>query len=91
MIEADLPFKITSARNGDCLSLLLVIEALVAGANLDDAAALMRLDDHRLGAAISGWDATTQSRVRRRVRRVGTGRVQEVINDLRMHGELRAP
>ena len=91
LIEADLPFKITSARNGDCLSLLLVIEALVAGANLDDAAALMRLDDHRLGAAISGWDATTQSRVRRRVRRVGTGRVQEVINDLRMHGELPAP
>ena len=90
LIEADLPFKITSARSGDCLSLLLVIEALVAGANLDDAAALMRLDDHRLGAAISGWDATTQSRVRRRVRRVGTGRVQEVINDLRMHGELPA-
>jgi hypothetical protein len=91
LIEADLPFKITSARNGEGLSLLLVVEALVAGANLDDAAALMRLDDHRSGAAMSGWDPTTQSRVRRRVRRLGTGRVQEVINDLTVDGELPAP
>jgi hypothetical protein len=91
LIEADLPFKIANARNGNWLSLLLVIEALVAGADLDDAAALMRLDDHRLGAAISGWDATTQSRVRRRVRRVGTTRVQEVIKNLAMYGDLPAP
>jgi hypothetical protein len=91
LIEADLPFKITSARNGDSLSLLLVVEALVAGADLDDAAALMRLDDRRIGAAMSGWDATTQSRVRRRVRRLGTSRVQEVINNLTMYGELPAP
>jgi hypothetical protein len=91
LVEADLPFKITSARHGDWLSLLLVVEALIAGANLDDAAALMRLDDHQSGAAMSGWDPTTQSRVRRRVRRLGTGRVPEVINNLTTYGELPAP
>jgi hypothetical protein len=91
LIEADLPFKITCANTGGWLSLLLVVEALVAGANLDDAAALMRLDDHRLGAALSAWDPTTQSRVRRRVRRYGTGQVQEVINNLTMYEEVQAP
>jgi hypothetical protein len=91
LIEADLPFKITCAPNGDGLSLLLVVEALVAGANLDDAAALMRLDDHQLGAALPAWDPTTQSRVRRRVRRLGIGQVHEVINNLTTYGELPAP
>jgi cytolysin (calcineurin-like family phosphatase) len=91
LIEADLPFKITCAHHGDWLSLLLVVEALVAGANLDDAAALMQLDDHRLEAAMSAWDPTSQSRVRRRVRRLGIGQVQEVISNLTMYGELQAP
>ncbi len=91
LIEADLPFKITCAHNGDWLSLLVVVEALVAGASLDDAAAVMRLDDHRIGAAMSGWDPTTQSRVRRRVRRLGTGQVRQVINNLAMYGKLPAP
>jgi hypothetical protein len=91
LIEADLPFKITGARNGDWLSLLLVVEGLVAGANLDDAAALMRLDDHQIGEAMSGWGPTTQSRVRRRVRRLGTGRLQEVINSLTRYGGLPTP
>jgi hypothetical protein len=91
LIEADLPFKITCAHNGDWLALLLVVEALVAGANLDDAAALMQLDDHRLGAAISAWDPATQSRVRRRVRRLGIVQVPEVINNLTIYGALQAP
>jgi hypothetical protein len=91
LIEADLPFKITCAHNGDWLSLLLVIEALVAGANIDDAAELMQLDHHRLGAAITGWDPTTQSRVRRRVRRLGIVQVPEMINNLTMFGALQAP
>jgi hypothetical protein len=90
LIEADLPFKIASARNRDLLPLLLVVEALVTDADLDDAAALMRLDDHRIVAALSGWDPTTQSRVRRRVRRIGSDRVHEVINHLAKYKELRA-
>ena len=89
LIEADLPFKITSSRNGDWSSLLLAVEALVAGAGLDDAAELMRLDNHdRISDAMSNWDQTTQSRVRRRLRRLGTDQVQQAISDLTMYGEL---
>jgi hypothetical protein len=91
LIEADLPFKITCADNGDWLALLLVVEALVAGANLDDAAALMQLDHHRLGAAMTAWDPTTQSQVRRRVRRLGIVQVPEMINNLTVFGALQAP
>jgi hypothetical protein len=83
LIEADLPFKITSSRERDLLAVLATVEALVAGASLDDAVELMRLDDRdRFGAAVSSWDQATQSRVRRRVRRLGTDRVQDVINNL---------
>ena len=83
LIEADLPFKITSSLEGDWLAVLRAVEALVAGASLDDAVELMRLDDRdRVGTAISSWDQMTQSRVRRRVRRLGTDRVQDVINNL---------
>jgi hypothetical protein len=91
LIEADLPFKITNAHDGDWLSVLLAVEALVAGASLDDAADLMRLDDHRVSAVVRGWDPMTQSRVRRRVRRLGTGRAQEVIKNLTGYRELPAP
>jgi hypothetical protein len=91
LIEADLPFKITSARNGDWLSLLMAVEALVAGTGQDDAAELLRLDDHdRIGAVVSSWDQTTQSRVRRRVRRLGIDHVQHAISDLTMYGGLSA-
>jgi hypothetical protein len=91
LIEADLPFKITTAPNADCLSLLMAVEGLVAGASLDDAAELLRRDDHdRIGAALSSWDHTRQSRVRRRVRRLGTDQLQQVISSLTMHQELPA-
>jgi hypothetical protein len=83
LIEADLPFKITSPLEGDWLAVLRAVEALVAGASLDDAVELMRLDGReRVGTAISSWDQMTQSRVRRRVRRLGTDRVRDVITNL---------
>jgi hypothetical protein len=92
LIEADLPFKITSSLEGDLMALLTAVEALVAGASRDDVAELMRLDDHdRFGKAVSSWDLMTQSRVRRRVRRLGTDRVQDVIDNLNMRTELPAP
>jgi hypothetical protein len=91
LIEADLPFKITGSRNGDWSALLLAVEALVAGAGLDEATELMRLDNHdRISDAMSNWDQTTQSRVRRRLRRLGTDQVQQAITDLTMYGELPA-
>lgn len=93
LIEADLPFKITTARpNVDCLSLLVAVEGLVAGGSLDDAADLLQRDDHdRIGAALASWDHTTQSRVRRRVRRLGTDQLQQVISSLTIYRELPAP
>ena len=87
LIEADLPFKITNLLDGDWWALLSAVEALVAGASLEDAAQLLGLDDHdRIGSAVAAWDQTTQSRVRRRVRRLGTDRVEDVISDVTSYG-----
>ncbi|HEX6759881.1 MAG TPA: hypothetical protein VF086_15975 [Propionibacteriaceae bacterium] len=92
LIEADLPFKITSSLEGDWPALLAAVEALVAGASVDDAAEMMRPDDrNRFGTAVSSWDQSTQSRIRRRVRRLGTDRVQDVINSMPMNKERPAP
>ena len=92
LIEADLPFKITSSLEGDWLALLTAVEALVAGASVDDAAEMIRPDDRdRFGTAVSSWDQSTQSRMRRRVRRLGTDRVQDAINNLAMNKERPAP
>jgi hypothetical protein len=91
LIEADLPFKITSSLEADWIAVLTAVEALVAGASRDEVAELMRLDDpDRFGTAVSSWDQMTQSRVRRRVRRLGTDRVQNLINNLTLHTELPA-
>jgi hypothetical protein len=87
LVEADLPFKITSPFEEDWLALLSTVEALVAGASLDDATELLRLGDHdQVVTAVARWDPATQSRVRRRVRRLGTAQVRDVITDLTGHG-----
>ena len=81
LIEADLPFKITSPLEGDWLAVLKTVEALVAGASLDDAIEVMRFDGReRSPTAISGWDqidavsGTPQAAPPRH--RSGTGRDQ---------------
>ena len=92
LIEADLPSKITSASTVECLSLLTAVEGLVAGGSLDDAAELLIRDDpDRIGAALSSWDQTTQSRIRRRVRRLGIDQPQQVITSLTSYLGLPAP
>ena len=92
LIEADLPFKITTASTVECLSLLTAVEGLVAGGSLDDAAELLIRDDpDRIGAALSSWDQTTQSRIRRRVRRLGIDQPQQVITSLTSYLGLPAP
>jgi hypothetical protein len=92
LIEADLPFKITTTANVDCLTLLVAVEGLVAGGSVDDAARLLSGDDHdRIGAALSSWNQATQSRVRRRVRRLGTDRLHQVISSLTTYQQLPAP
>jgi hypothetical protein len=87
LIEADLPFKITSSVDCDWLALLTAVEALVAGASLEDAAELLELDHHdQVRTGVADWDQITQSRVRRRVRRLGTDRVPAVISGLTTYG-----
>jgi hypothetical protein len=92
LIEADLPFKITSRIEGDWFTILRVIHALLDGASRADAALLMgNQDDDRDAAQVSTWDQSTQSRVRRRLRRAGTDRVKQVIDGLVGHGVPTAP
>jgi hypothetical protein len=91
LIEADLPFKITGRVVDGWLALLTTVDALVEGASLDDAVQLTQAQDHdRIHAVVSGWDQMRQSRIRRRVRRLGTDTVQDVINNLRAQGVLAA-
>ena len=72
--------------------MLRAIHALVDGASQDDAAGLMEDADHEQTAtAIASWDQASQSRIRRRLRRVGTDRVQQLINDLVGRGVPAAP
>jgi hypothetical protein len=88
LIEADLPFKITSRHEENWLALLAVVEALVAGAGLEEATDLLRFRDHdQVGTVVARWDQATQSRVRRRLRRIGTARVRDVVTDLAAYGE----
>jgi hypothetical protein len=92
LIEADLPFKVTGRIEGDWVTMLTVIHALVDGASREDAALLMADDDDDQSAAqVSTWDQSIQSRIRRRLRRVGTDRVKQVINDLAERGVPAAP
>jgi hypothetical protein len=83
LIEADLAFKITKLSGG-CLALLAAVNALVDGAGPDEAPRLLQPGHHdRIGSVVSAWDQTRQARIRRRVRRLGTDRVQEMINELK--------
>src|SRR5215211_2724093 len=82
LIEADLSFKITSRLSYGCLALLAAVGALIDGASIEDAADLMHVnaEDH-ISALITAWDQTMPARIRRRVRRLGSDRVREMIND----------
>jgi hypothetical protein len=92
LIEADLPFKISNRGDTAVLAMLMAIDALVDGASLEDAAQLIELTDHdQVGTVVSSWDQAAQTRVRRRLRRVGTDGVQDVIQDLRAYGLLAPP
>lgn len=76
LVEADLPFKVTglgaeALGPRGVVALLMAVEALVDGADPDEAEALLGgLDPPRAVAGLSGWDAPTQARVRRRLRGV---------------------
>ena len=92
LVEADLAFKITSRIASDWLAMLSAIHALIDGASQKDAAGLMEDPDHEQTAtAISSLDQASQSRIRRRLRRVGSDRLQQLINELVGRGVPAAP
>jgi hypothetical protein len=82
LIEADLAFKITSGSGSSWLSLLSAVDALIDGASVQDATELIRFDGKDdLVTLVSAWDSGTPVRIRRGLRRFGTDRVAEVINE----------
>jgi hypothetical protein len=89
LIEADLPFKISNRGDTSVLAMLRAIDALVDDASVDDAAQLIQVEDHdQIGAVVSTWNRAAQTRIRRRLRRVGTDPIQNVIKDLAAYGLL---
>lgn len=76
LVEADLPFKVAGAGPDafgpyGVVAVLMAVEALVDGADADEAEALLaQVDARRATAGLGGWDEATQARVRRRLRGV---------------------
>ncbi|HEU4908578.1 MAG TPA: hypothetical protein VFT17_06920, partial [Propionibacteriaceae bacterium] len=90
LIEADLPFKITTGSSGGGLAVLAATEALIDGASLDDASELIQsADNDQLQPLLSAWGQETQSRIRRRIRRLGSDRLVDLINDYAAAGQPR--
>jgi hypothetical protein len=82
LIEADLPFKITTGSSDRGLAVLAATEVLINGASLDDAAELIQsADNDQIKPVVSAWGPATQSRIRRRIRRLGSHRLVDLIND----------
>lgn len=79
LVEADLAFSLTPAdgtdlpRPGQAVAVLaMLVEALVDGAEPEEAAELLLLTDAtRIRAGLERWDDATASRVRRRLRAIG--------------------
>jgi hypothetical protein len=81
----DLPFKITGRSERDWLRMINAVGALIEGAGQQDVALLIQDVNHdQTAATVASWDLPTQSRVRRRLRRVGTDSVQQAVNALEL-------
>jgi hypothetical protein len=82
LIEADLSFKITSRSRTSWLSLMNAVSALIDGATIDDATELIQSNGSvQVIPPVSAGEGTLWSQIRRRLRRFGTDRVADVIND----------
>lgn len=90
LIEADLPFKITTGSSDGGLAVLAATEALIDGASLDDAAELIQYaGNDQTQPVVPAWGQATQSRIRRRIRRLGSHRLADLINDYAAAGHPR--
>lgn len=65
LIEADLPFKLTGLTLDRLPAVVALVDALIEGADLEEAAGLAA--DTFAGAALAGWDDLRAGRVRRRL------------------------
>src|SRR4051812_539975 len=98
LVEADLAFSLTpepaawSAGPGRAVAaLMMLVEALVDGADPGEGAELLVLaDPPRIRAGLERWDDATATRVRRRLRAVRCS-PGAVVDDLVTVGVLRAP
>jgi hypothetical protein len=82
LIEADLPFKITTESSDGGLAVLAATEALIDGASIDDAAELIQsAGNDQIRPVASAWEQATQARIRRRIRRLGSHQLLDLIND----------
>ena len=74
LIEADCGFKVQlggASRSADRWQLALVVDALVEGSSIAEAAGLLvGGDQERARQLVQGWDDSTRQRVQRRLRRV---------------------
>ncbi len=94
LVEADLPFKAGGLGPDPfgpygVAALLMAVEALVDGADPEDADALLReVDEHRATVALAAWDAATTARVRRRLRGLDCADVATTLDRLAGAGLL---
>jgi hypothetical protein len=98
LVEADLAFSLTPADGAElprpgqaAAALAMLVEALVDGAEPEEAAELLLLTDAaRIRAGLERWDGATATRVRRRLRAVG-GSPGLMVDGLVDLGLLAAP
>ena len=88
LVESDLPFKVTGAGSDafgpyGVVAVLMAVEALVDGADPEDAEQLLaRPDETRSLTALAAWDEAQQARVRRRLRGVDCTDVSATLDRL---------
>lgn len=96
LVEADLPCKVTGLTpttfgHHGIAAVLMAVEALVDGADADEATALLAATDpSRMRAGLAGWDTVTQSRVRRRLRGVDCLDLSRALDELGGAGLLES-
>lgn len=97
LVEADLPFKVAGTEADPlgrfgAAAVLMAVEALVDGADADEAQALLAgRDGARMRTGLLRWDPAAQTRVRRRLRGVDCADLAGTLEALGPAGLLDRP
>jgi hypothetical protein len=79
-------------RTWPLVNLLVAVDALIDGAEQQDAVELLLASDSdRIASTVSGWDTATHDRVRRRLRTIDCQRVPDLVDDLVAAGLITPP